>query len=383
MKKLQKLMWLAGLLVGSSASVATAQEDRAFISGDGPSSTLKVGVSFEVRGAYDIRNYHAAPGFGPATIPMQSDVNNRKRSIFDITSATLNVEKELPLPGKESVKLVVQTNLRENVALRSVYADFQGLRVGKATSNFCDPDACGLVNGRFVQVRWRYQPSASFNYALAIEEAPDLVIYPEAKKADRDEKGLQPHKNVPAVSANVRYEQEESWHVQVGGLFRVLEYRNKNTKADIYIPAYGVSISTALQLIPEKSSFKLQGVYGQGIGSYMADLGELEKEVNTVYATGDETSTRETLDAIGVGVGITHKWLPELHSEATYRFVSTTTSGREPDAYQYGHVASVNLFYHPTEQIKIGAEYLFGVRKNIGGDLKDAHRVQAVLGFEL
>ncbi|MCU0317867.1 MAG: porin [Amoebophilaceae bacterium] len=383
MEKLQKLTWLMVLLVGSSTSMAVAQSGHALMSEDGPESMLRVGISFEARGAYDCKNYYAAPAFGPAVVPMRSDVDNKKRSLFDITNATLNVEKELPLAGGESMKLVVQADLRENVALKSVYADFKGFRVGKAVSNFCDPDACGLVGGRFVQVRWQHQPSASLNYTLAIEGAPDLVIYPEVEEADRATRGLQPHKNVPAVSANVRYEQGASWHVQVGGLFRFLEYRNTNTREDIYIPTYGVSISTALQLVPERSTFSLQGVYGQGIGNYMADLGALQKEVNAVYATGGDTSKRETLDAIGVGAGITHNWLPELRSEAAYRFISTTDNKRSQDAYRYGHAASVNLFYYPTEQIRIGTEYLFCVRKNIGGEPKDAHRVQAVIGFEL
>ena len=381
MKKLQKLMWLTGLLVGSSPSVTVAQENHAPISKDKPSSTLK--TSIEVRGAYDLKNYYAMPDFEPATVPMTSDANNKKRFLFDIPSATLSIKQELPLLGKESMKLVVQANLQEQLALKSVYADFKGLRIGKAASNFCDPDACDLVGGTSVQVRWQHQPSTSLNYVLAIEEAPDLVIYPELEQADRDKKSLQPHKNVPAISANVRYEQEKMWHVQVSGLFRVLEYRDTSTNADVYVPAYGVSISTALQLVPEKSTFRLQGVYGQGIGSYMADLGALKKEVNTVYATKDDASKYETLNAFGVGVGVTHNWLPELRSEAAYRFISTTHSKGNQDAYRRGHAASANLFYHPTEQIKIGAEYLFCARQNIGGDPRDAHRVQAVIGFEL
>ena len=82
-------------------------------------------------------------------------------------------------------------------------------------------------------------------------------------------------------------------------------------------------------------------------------------------------------------VGIAHKWIPKLRSEAAYGVVYTTDKQRGKDAYRYGHSVSVNLFYHPTEQIKIGTEYLIGVRKNISGDLKDAHRIQAVIGFEI
>jgi hypothetical protein len=388
MKQLKRLLWLAGLLVGTgTGNLAAAQNDHEQISESEPSSALKVKASIEARGAYDFRNYYAAPDFGPATIPMKGDINNKKRFLFDIPSASLSIEKELPLAGEEALKLVVQANLKKELALKSVYADFKGFRIGKSTTNFCDPDACGLVGGRFVQARWQHKwqhkLNTLFGFAVAIEDTPDLVIYPKEK--DQAKKPLKPNKNIPAVSARVRYEQEKLWHVQLGVLLRVLEYRNTRDGMDIYMPTWGGTVSTALHLVPEKTTLRLQGVYGQGIGSYMADIGDLEKEANTVYPTdaNDEKSARETLDAWGVAMGVEHKWLPKLRSKASYRFVPVIDNKRGEDAYQYGHAASVNLFYHPTEQIKIGAEYLLSVRKNITGDPKDAHRIQAVVGFDL
>lgn len=385
MKQLQRFLWLTGLLLGSS-TLATAQdlpEQTEQTPKDKPSSTLKINASVEVRGAYDLINFYAEPDFCPAAIPMKSDINNRKRFLFDIPSATLSVEKKLHLAGEEVIKLVAQINLKKALALKSVYADFKEFRVGKANSNFCDPDACGLVGGRFVQVRWQHKLNAFFSYAVAIEEAPDLVIYPTVKKEDRDKQDLRPQKNIPAISAHVRYEQEKLWHVQVSGLLKTLEYHNAKTSTDFYMPSWGINIGTAYHLIPEKTTLQLQGVYGQGIGDYMADLAGLEKEVNTVYMTKNDSSALSTLGAWGVGFGIAHKWLPKLRSKAAYTFLDTQHSQRDNTAYKCGHAASVNLFYHPTEQIKVGTECLFGARENINGALKDAYRIQAVVGFEL
>jgi hypothetical protein len=384
MKKSKQLLWLAGLLVGAG-NLAAAQNDHEPIAEEKPSSTLKVKGGVEVRGAYDLKNYYAQPGFGPATIPMKSDPKSGNRSLFDMPSAVLGIEKELHISGEEAIKIVIQTDLKKELSLKSVYADFQGFRIGKATSNFSDPSACGLVGGRFLQARWQHKINTLLGFSVALEEAPDLVIYPKEKKDDQAKKPLQPYKNIPAVSANVRYEQEKLWHVQLSGLFRVLEYRNTKTSLDVYMPTWGINVGTALHLVPEQTALKLQGVYGQGIGSYLADLGALEKEANTVYTTdtNDAVTARTTLDAWGVAIGATHKWLPKLRSEVGYQFVSTIDTERGKEAYRYGHAASINLFYHPTEQLKVGAEYLLGVRKNIAGDPKDAHRIQAVVGFEL
>jgi DcaP outer membrane protein len=240
------------------------------------------------------------------------------------------------------------------------------------------------VNGKFLQARWQQKLTPLFSYAVAIEEAPDLVIYPTVKKEDRDKQTLQLQKNIPAISAYARYEQEKLWHVQVSGLLRSLEYHNTGANTDSYIPTWGVNMGAALHLVPEKTTFKMQGVYGQGVGDYMADLGDLEKEANAVYIKKDDKSMLETLNAWGVSFGIAHQWLPKLCSEVAYRFLNTQHDQRSDDgAYKRGHFASVNLFYYPSEQIKIGTEYLFGAREDISGTLKDGHRVQAVVGFEL
>ena len=379
---MKRLLWLTGLIVGSNALVA-AQNPKEMPKGES-NSTPKIEISFEVRGAYDFNKYYTTPGFSAATIPMKSDADNKKRFLFDIPNAKLCIEKELAFSQGEVIKLVLKTNLKEALALDSVYADYKGFRVGKVKTNFCDPDACGLAGGSFVQVRWKDKLHPLISYAVAIEKAPDFVIYPEVeKKEERDEKMLQPYNELPRLTANVRYEEENSWHVQLSGLLGFLEYRNKKNKKDTYLPTWGINLGATYHLVPEQTTLKLQGIYGQGIGSYMADLEDLEKEVNTVYTTGDESSARKTLDAWGAGIGVEHKWLPKLRSEAAYHVVSTVDSERDGGAYKWGHTISLDLFYHPIEQFKIGAQYLLGIRQNISKDRKDANRIQAVIGFEI
>mmetsp|Transcript_28506 Transcript_28506/g.66218 ORF Transcript_28506/g.66218 Transcript_28506/m.66218 type:complete len:385 (-) Transcript_28506:1345-2499(-) len=384
MKHLRRLLYTLGLIL-SISTLSNAQNSEVTPSNDNPVLKPQVDVSLEARGAYDFRNYNAASGFGPATIPMKSDANNRQRSIFDIYNATLGIKKALSLSDSEDeiITIVVKTKLKKELSLKSMYADYRRFRIGKATTNFCDPDACDLVSGGSVQVRWKQQLQPSFSYTVAMEEAPDLVIYPEIKEEDRKGEDLQPHKNLPALSANARYEQEKLWHIQTSGLLRFLEHYNTNSEKDVYLPAWGVNMGISYHLIPELTVLRLQGVYGQGIGSYLADIEDLAEEAMTVYTKKNEKSKCKTLDAWGFGVGIVHQWLPKLSSEATYRIVSTVDEDREKESYKHGHAASVNLVYHLTKQIQVGTEYLFGMRKNLNGDAKDAHRMQAVVGFSL
>jgi hypothetical protein len=380
--KQQLLRVITGLLLGTS-SLAIAQNSKPTLIVK-PSSTSEITISMEARGACDLEGYHTEPGFSPATIPMQSNTTKGRWLLFDIPSAILGVEKVLALTEGESIRLVIQANLKKELALRNVYADFKGFRVGMATTNFCDPDACDLVGGRFLQARWQHKLNTLFSYAVAVEEAPGPTIYPTVKEEDRDKQNLQLQKNIPAISAYARCEQEKLWHVQVSGVFRSLEYHNVKADVDSYTPTWGINMGAALHLIPEKTTFKLQGVYGQGIGDYMADLGDLEKEVNAVQIKKDDASALETLNAWSASLGIVHRWLPKLCSEVVYRFSDVLHGQSSNDnAYKRGHYASANLFYHPTKHVKIGTEYLFGARENISGELKNGHRVQAVVGFHL
>lgn len=382
MKRQKRLIWLTGLMIGSSTLVAAKSAEE--VPASESDSTLKVEISFEARGAYDFNKYYAKPGFSTAAIPMKKGEGKKKRFHFDIPDATLCIKKDWSLPQGEVIKLVLKTELKKELTLDSVYADYRGFRIGKAKTNFCDPDACGLAVGKAVQVRWKGKLHPLVSYAVAIEKAPDFILYPIVGKKERDNKNLQPHNEMPTLSANVRYEKEDLWHIQLSGLLGRLEYYDKKKEKAMYLDQWGLNIGAAYHLAPERTTIKLQGIYGQGLGNYMADLAGLEKEVNTIYLIkGKASKVHKTVDAWGVGIGIKHKWLPKWRSKLSYRAVSMVDSEREPSAYKLGHTASMDLFYHPIEQFKIGAQWLGGVRQNISETSRYANRIQAVIGFEI
>lgn len=382
-------LYIGGILLISTVSLATAQEQEQKEQISKEHDTLTVKASIDICGAYDFQNHDGQSTFSPSSIVMK-DVDHRKRVIFDIPSATLGIEKVLTLPdqlGKETIKLVVQTKLQKALTLKRLYADYKAFRVGKADSNFCDLDACGLVSGVFVQMRWQHQVRPSLRYAIAIEAAPELSVHTRNNTSNENkDEPKKTYQNSPAVSAHVRYEQKNRRHVQLSGLFRVLEHHDT---AYPYIPTWGVQIGASLHAVPERTVFKLQSIYGQGIGSYMADLGDLTKENNTIcpvrQADSKQENTYNTLDAWGIGVGVKQQWIPKWQSEFEGRFISTLAldTVRPDQAYKSGAAFSANLFYHHTKQVKIGTEYLCGIRSDVDGVSKDAHRVQAVIGFSL
>ncbi len=343
-------------------------------------SNYKIKASVGVSGAYDVSNFYEEKDkkFGPASVPMTSggdNGDNGKKSVFE-HSVKLTIEKELV--GK-ILKLVITSDLKEG------YGEYGGLRIGKAASSFSS-GTCGLAGRKAVQVRWLYKVD-NLSYTLGIEAAPDFEIYPKEKKEeDKKKKPLAPLNNLPAAAANVKYEIKKTFHACIGGVLRALEHRTNKDETCKILPAFGATLGLKYHAIPDVLTVKGEGVYGHGIGGYMADLKDLKKEYNTVYhAKGDDDATTpKMIDAWGAGAGAEWKFMPQWSLEGAYRLMSTMEDKRDKDAFQLGHLTSGNVCYEVTKQFKVGVGYLFAARKNIGTKkMVDSQRATAMIKFEL
>ena len=392
MKQLQKSLWPIGLLLVSNSLVALPAHAQAAAEQQDPNS-FQVTGNFLMRSFYDCKPYEANPDFSPASIPLKEDKNKRQRVGFDIPAAELGLTKTLPW-GDNTMKFVVQSSLgRKSIKLKKIYIDHNKFRVGLTASNFGDgaamPSAltdapCSAAGGKTAQLAYKHQLETGLSFVIAAEKALELAIYPEVKKEeDKAEEKLLPVNNLPAVSANVKYEKALGY-VRVGGLLRVLDYYEQAAEKTHYKPAWGANLSSTLKIIPDKTTIKLYGVYGMGIGSYLVDFAYTpQKERKDVYLEQDTTLV--LIGTWGGYVGLEHCWLPKLRSTIVYGLLDTTNKKeRGNDAYKQGHYASANLTYHPTENLTFGVEYLYGKRLTIDNkDGQDAHRIQAAVGFNL
>ena len=381
-------MWLIGLLILSNrlapfyAQAAVEQQD---------SNSFQVTGSLQIRSFYDFKLYEANPDFNPASIPLEGDKNKRQRVGFDIPSAGLGLTKILPF-GAKTTKFVVHSSLdRKGIKLKKIYIDHNKFRAGLAASNFGDGAAmpstltdapCSVVCGSKVQLAYKHQLETGLSFVIAAEEATKLDIYPEVKEEDKAKKELVPVNNLPAVSTNVKYEKAFGY-VRVGGLLRMLDYYEQAAQKTHYKPAWGVNLTSTLQIIPDKTTVKLYGVCGMGIGSYLLDFAFTpQKERKDVYL--EQGTTLVPIGTWGGYVGVEHCWLPKLRSTVVYGLLDTTNKKeRGKDAYQQGHYVSANLVYHLTEKFMAGVEYLGGERFTIDNKKYPAHRIQAAVGFEL
>ena len=204
-------------------------------------------------------------------------------------------------------------------------------------------------------------------------------LYPEEKKEEKAKKDFVPIHNLPTLCAQVQYK-DSFGHIGISGLLRVVDYHKKHTasnaETDYVLPTWGINCTSVINLVAKKTTLKLQGVYGQGIGGYLTAFGDTpEAEPKDVYLKDNKVATINTL---GGYAGIEHCWSSQFRSTVVYGILNTP--GKHPQrkagAYRQGHHASGNVTYHPTEQISFGIGYLY--TGQLAVDSKETHTTQSM-----
>lgn len=387
MKQLQKYTWLIALAVVVSSLISTpsyayGMEEENEIDG------FKVTGKFFTTGSYDFKLD-------------EEDQDNKKRIGLKIQSAKIGLKKKFPLGDDDhAIEFVMGSKLStEGIKLGKLYIDHEQFRVGLAASKFCDPSAMpntligtpdAIPATSTVQIGWKGRVQEYLSYGIAAEKALDLGVYRKnEQKEDTEvtEKSFTIINNIPSFTAHVQYEEEVFGYIRLGGLLRILDYSAKDSEKISYQPTWGVNLTTALELRPEKTKLKVGGVYGLGIGNCLLGFASVSKEdCKDIYVIHKPEETLKSVNTVGGYAGLEHHWLPELRSTIAYGILDARYEGlkeKEKDEYEQKHYASVNLTYHPTDHLMFGLEYLYGNQFTESSEANHDQSIQAVIGFEL
>jgi len=354
--------------------------------------SLRVYGESNLKGAYSINNYPAKSSFTPAGITKDDEASPNSKFIFDLDTK-LGLEKKAKLNNNDILFVMeIGFNKEGKGSVKRASAEFKNWLVGLKVSNFCNPELLptmlgGLPNSalmaKAIQIKWQQKINANYSYAISLEEAPKLDLYPSQKDAEKKKKDdNQPNNDLPAITGNLRYNYPNALgHIQLGGLARMLECYNKATKKSATAAGLGINLGTQFNIDPKKTIFKSSIVYGQGIGGYMGDLSSLTEEVNTAYI---KTGTNDliTIKALGMYLGLEQHWNPVVRSTFSGGFLTTIdNTDRLTSAYKAGFYGSLNLTYHPTEQFHFGVEYLHGNRMDLDDKSVQANYIQTIASF--
>jgi hypothetical protein len=279
--------------------------------------------------------------------------------------------------------------------LRHAYGQWGPVLAGQTNSVFMDGDIfpntieywgpTGMVFLRNPQIRYTFGAGPG-QFAIAVEK-PGNDIDPGNVRTVSPELGanIRGDESLPDLTGHYRYAGD--WgHVQLAGILRRVGYETvgtpdnkpKNTKL-----GWGVNATSNIK-VGAKDVVHLGVVYGEGIASYMNDGGtDLGPELATGVTPPLPTpvppgSLRgDVLPLLGLTAYYDHYWNDQWSSSIGWSMTKVdNTDFQEATAYTYGQYASANVLYTPDPRILMGAELLWGERKDFNDNKGDDLRIQ-------
>ncbi len=257
--------------------------------------------------------------------------------------------------------------------LRHAYGQVGGLLVGQTWTTFADlgshpgtldfegPDAS--VMRRSAQARDTGTLAPGWTWAIALEEpGSSIQNVPGFTGSDRSK--------LPDLPGFIRYQSKHA-SVQLAGILREIRFDGQGGVSDETENGYGISLSFASHLLGG-DVLSGQFVYGDGIANY----------VQSTSGQGLDAFLTPTgsIEAIGLASGMlayTRHWSPGWRSVFAYSISDVEDeaglSGGTIDRLQDAHA---NLIWSPFKSFDLGAELMWGERRNQDGSEGDAVRLQ-------
>jgi hypothetical protein len=342
---------------------------------------MKIGGYVKADFIYDFDPIDSTDTFVTTQIPVGAPPRTNAR--YHARQTRLSFDTRWLSNGR-TIKIFVEGDFfsdGDRFRLRHGYGEVGSLLVGQTWTTFADVAAApatldfegsvSAVNRRQAQARWT-QPlfHDELTLALAVEDTRFIIETPFGIDAD-------PRSPSPDFVGHLRLERE--WgQFQIAGLYRIVGVQPRDPIPPLGRPvftenAWGLNFSGVI-LLTDATKAYYQIVFGTGIGSYRS----------LPDAAPSATDSVALMPLFGWMVGVTHNWTDGLSSNFTYAENSLeNTAFQDPtDVHRTTYLAA-NLIWRPLERVRVGVEYLYGLRENVDGAIGVANRVQAAFIFDL
>lgn len=349
------------------------------------SLAMGVGGCVRMRGWFDFAGSMPVNGFTPMLIPVPSDPAYRRRigGTPGGTSIFMRVIGRNPVLG--DVIADIQGNFQndnEGFKLKKAYVTINDWTIGYNTTTFSDVAAevptidgagqNGKTGTSAMLVRWDHRFGKSrWSMAAALE-------LPRSQVACDGIETQALHDWFPDLATYGQYNFDHGGHIRVGGLLRVLPYRDLVTATNRNRIGWGVQLSGVWS---PWTRFTIYGEFNTGQG-YQSTMGDLSVGSYDLVAVSGTPGRLYTPFAMGLTAGLRYSFFNNLYAclalgEAKY-FPKNEVEGSN---YKYGLYGALNLFYEPTSRLQVGIEYLTGSRHNFNGMHGSANRIDALFQF--
>jgi len=341
----------------------------------GPNVAMKIGGFVKADFIYDFNPIDSTDTFVTTDIPVGAPPRTNSR--FHARQSRLSFDTRW-LSQDQIIKIFVEGDFfsdEDRFRLRHAYGEVGSLLVGQTWTTFTDVAAAPAtldfegsvsnVNRRQAQARWTNKIfHDDLSLAVAVEDTRFIIDTPFGITGE-------PRSPSPDFVSHLRLKRERG-RFQVAGLYRIVGFQPTG-EAVVTKSAWGLNF-TGVYLLSDHTKAYSQILFGKGIGSYR-DLPD---------AAPVASDRAGLLPLFGWMVGVTHDWNESLSSNFTYaENILGTTAFQDPTDVEKTTYLAANLIYSPLERVRVGIEYLYGIRENISGATGAAHRIQASFIFDL
>lgn len=349
---------------------------------------LGIGGYLKAVAEYDINGAVPDNDFCTNMIPVPFDPAQRQRFGAGAAHSTIFLKLVTRPTRVGRIIVYIQTNFTGDnggygLKLKQAYVSIGHITLGKARSTFADGPAMaptvddqgpsGQVTAKNMMVQYATSVYNGFSAAISAElPSAGYTTGTDARPIAQ---------RVPDIPAYVQYQWNKGdSHIRLSGILRELSYRDDVTHKNKFATGWGVQLS-AVSDIAGGLRFFGHYTYGKGIGYYINDLSDLDYDL--IPAPG-RPGRLKAPGAAGWTAGLRYNFSDNLFVTTSYsraQLYNTESLADSPATYRYGQYIVANAFYNPWGDLRIGAEYIHGTRKNISGESGHANRLMAMLQY--
>jgi len=340
----------------------------------GDDVAMKVGGYVKADFIYDFDPIDSTDSFVTTQIPVGAP--DRTNTRFHSRQTRLSFDTRW-VASENPVRIFVEGDFfgdGNSYRLRHAYGEVGSLLVGQTWTTFTDISAApatldfegsvSSINRRQAMVRWTQPVSEDLILAIAAEDTQFIVDPPVGIAGDA---------RSPTPDLVARFRLSKDWgQFQVASLYRLGGFQRTGEQV-VTRSGWGLNF-TGTVLLAERSKVYFQFVLGEGIGSYRG----------LPDAAPETATTDELLGLTAWMVGYTQEWTDRWESNFTYaeNALDNTLLQEPTDVHRTTYLAA-NLIWNPVDRVKVGIEYLYGLRENVNRESGEAHRVQTAFIFDL
>ncbi|MFL6775786.1 MAG: DcaP family trimeric outer membrane transporter [Sphingomicrobium sp.] len=341
----------------------------------------------------------------PSRIPtVKGQFGDDGQSIFSVRQSRLGVKATGSLAGKPyEAKFEFdlfgtgvdagQTTFR----VRHMYAKWGPFLAGQTNTLFMDADIfpnvvdywgpAGMVFVRNPQIRWTFLDNGRWTAAVALEHPSDDIDPGRIRLIDENvAANLQANEELPDLTAAIAYKGD--WgHVRLAGILRKIGFETRATEGNEpsgHELGWGINATSSIKI--SLATLRLGAVYGRGIATYMNDGGmdlapavSIQRNANGILVV----PRAEAVKLLGMSAYSDFNWSKKWTSSIGYSFDKVNnTNFQDLTAFHKGQYASVNLLWHPADNVFTGGELLWGKRTDNDGNSGKDIRFQGTFHWD-